>query len=113
MDDYTKEISDLQREVEQMVEAEADAREIAELEMQLTILKALYGRARDLYRRGEGAASLRRGLAVRGYGDWTLDNVYAFVYETAVELPGERHGSFLGEINDTDFGALLEQRNTA
>jgi hypothetical protein len=113
MDDYTKEISDLQHEVDQMVEAEGDAREIAELEMQVTILKALYGRASELYSRGEHDAQLRRGLAIKGYGDWTLDNVYAFVYETAVELPAQGHGSFLGEINDTDFGALLEQRNTA
>ena|SRR5919204_13208 len=113
MDEYTKEIGDLQFQVDEMIEAEGDAREIAELEMQLDILKALYGRARELYARGEQDSALRRGLAIRGYGDWTLDNVYAFVYETAVELPSHGHGSFLGEINDTDFGALLDQRDTA
>ena len=30
-----------------------------------------------------------------------------------VDLPAGGHGSFLGEINDTDFGALLQERNTA
>jgi hypothetical protein len=113
MDDYTKEITDLQQQVDQMVEDEADAREIAELEMQVSILKALYRRAGELFARGEHDVGLRRGLAVRGYGDWTLDNVYAFVYETAVDIPTEGHASFLGEINGTDFAAVLEQRHTA
>jgi hypothetical protein len=113
MDEYSKEIGDLHLQIDQLVDAEADAREIAELEMQLDLLKALYGRARDLYSRGRSDTRLRRGLAVRGYGEWTLDNVYAFVYETAVELPAHGHGSFVGEINDTDFGALLEQRDSA
>jgi hypothetical protein len=113
MDEYAKEIGDLQHQVDALVEAEGDAREIAELEMQLSILRALYGRARDLFARGVEDVRLRRGLAMRGYGDWTLEHVYAFVYETAVELPGSGHGSFLGEINDTDFGAVLEQRDSA
>jgi hypothetical protein len=107
MDEYAKEIGDLQRQIDDMVEAEADAREIAELEMQLDVLRTLYGRARDLYTRGRDDGTLRRGLTMRGYGDWTLDNVYAFVYETAVELPAGGPGQFIGEINDTDFARLL------
>jgi hypothetical protein len=113
MDDYSKEIADLQLQIDDMVEAEGDPRAIAELEMQLDILKAIYGRARDLFVRGRSATGLRGALAIRGYGDWTLDNVYAFVYETAVELPAKGHGSFLGEISDTDFAGLLEHRDTA
>jgi hypothetical protein len=107
VDDYAKEIGDLARQVEGLVEAEGDAREIAELEMQLDILRTLYGRAHELYVRGRDDPELRRGLTTRGYGEWTLDNVYAFVYETAVELPSGGHGQFLGEINDTDFARLL------
>jgi hypothetical protein len=107
MDEYAKEIGDLQRQIDDMVEAETDAREIAELEMQLAVLRTLYGRAQDLYTRGRDDAELRRGLTMRGYGDWTMENVYAFVYETAVELPGGGHGQFIGEINDTDFARLL------
>ena len=56
---------------------------------------------------GEGNPELRRNLAMRGYGDWTLDNVYAFVYETSVDLPNDVRGSFLGEIRDTNFASLL------
>ena len=83
-----------------MVEAEAAAKEIAELAMQLDILRTLYSR-------GRADLALRRGLTMRGYGEWTLDNVYAFVYETAIELPSGGHGKFLGEINETDFAGLL------
>ncbi len=50
MDDYQKEIADLETQVEQMVEAEGEAMTIAELSMQLDILKAIYARALDLYR---------------------------------------------------------------
>ena len=107
MDDYQKEIADLETQVEQLVEAEGDARTIAELSMQLDILKAIYARATDLYQRGVRDDGLRYGLRIQGYGDWTLDNVYAFVYDTSVDMPADGHHSFLGEIRDTDFGRLL------
>ena len=45
---------------------------------------------------------------MRGYGDWTLDNVYAFVFESAVDLPAEEPKSFLNDITGTDFAELLE-----
>ena len=67
------------------------------------ILRTLYGRARDLYTLGREDAGLRRGLTMRGYGEWTLDNVYAFVFETSVDLPGQGHRSFVGEIREADF----------
>ncbi|MDQ6774536.1 MAG: hypothetical protein M3024_16410, partial [Candidatus Dormibacteraeota bacterium] len=95
---------------------DGDAREIADLQMQLDILKVIYAQALHLFQTGreadarmgeEVAASLASNLAFRGYGAWTLDNVYAFVYERAVELPSEGHGSFVGEIQDTNFAALL------
>ena len=93
MDDYQKEIADLERQLEQLVEAEGDASTIAELTMQLDILKAIYARATDLY--------------TQGYGDWNLDNVYAFVYERSVELDAGAHGAFVGGINQADFAMML------
>src|SRR6202521_976542 len=87
MDDYSREIGDLQREVERLVEAEGDPQEIAELEMQVRVLKALYEQATTLYDRGRGDPDLKRQLVIRGYGEWTLDNVYAFVFEAAGALP--------------------------
>ena len=107
MDDYQKEIADLELQVEQMVEAEGDAKTIAELSMQLEILRAIYSRAIDLLARGQSDEALSYGLRIQGYGDWTLDNVYAFVYERAVELEPKAHSAFVGGIKETDFALLL------
>jgi hypothetical protein len=107
VDDYQKEIADLETQVEQLVEEEGDARTIAELSMQLEILRVLYTRATDLYRRGLQDEGLRYGLRIQGYGDWNLDNVYAFVYERSVELDSHPHSAFVGGIRSTDFALML------
>ena len=107
MDDYQKEIADLETQVEQLVEAEGDAKTIAELSMQLDILKAIYSRATDLLQRGKKDEGLRYGLRIQGYGDWNLDNVYAFVYERAVELEPQAHSAFVGGIRNADFALML------
>ncbi len=107
MDDYQKEIADLETQVEQLVEAEGDAKTIAELSMQLEILKAIYARATDLHQRGLRDEGLRYGLRIQGYGDWTIDNVYAFVYERSVEIEPEPHRAFVGGIRSTDFALML------
>jgi len=107
VDDYQKEIADLEVQVEQLVEAEGDARTIAELSMQLEILKAIYARTTDLFQRGKRDEGLRYGLRIQGYGDWTLDNVYAFVYERSVELEPKAHSAFVGGIKAADFALML------
>lgn len=107
MDEYAQEINELQAQVDAMIEAEEDKKVIADLAMQLEILRALYQQATGLLRHGERNGELRTKLALRGYGDWTLDNVYAFVYDTSVDLPTDGYQPFLGEIRDTDFSALL------
>jgi hypothetical protein len=107
VDDYQKEIADLETQVEQLVEAEGDAKTIAELSMQLEILKAMYTRASDLFQRGLQDEGLRYGLRIQGYGDWTLDNVYAFVYERSVELEPTPHSVFVVGIRSADFALML------
>ncbi|OLE73421.1 MAG: hypothetical protein AUG05_00285 [Actinobacteria bacterium 13_1_20CM_2_66_18] len=107
MDDYQKEIADLEVQVEQLVEQEGDARTIAELSMQLEILKAIYARAIDLFQRGQRDEGLRYGLRIQGYGDWNIDNVYAFVYERSVELEPQAHHAFVGGIKAADFALML------
>lgn len=107
MDDYQKEIADLERQVAQLVETEGDAKTIAELTMQLEILKAIYARAIDLLSRGHRDEGLRFGLRIQGYGDWNLDNVYAFVYERSVELEAGPHSAFVGGIKKADFAMML------
>jgi len=107
VDDYQKEIADLETQVEQLVEEEGDARTIAELSMQLEILKTLYARATDLFQRGLQDEGLRYGLRIQGYGDWNIDNVYAFVYERSVELEPQPHHAFVGGIRTADFALML------
>lgn len=107
MDDYQKEIADLETQVEQLVESEGDAKTIAELSMQLDILKAIYGRASELLASGREDEGLRYGLRIQGYGDWNLDNVYAFVYERSVELESKAHTAFVGGIRSADFALML------
>jgi len=107
VDDYQKEIADLEAQVEQLVEQEGDAKTIAELSMQLEILKAIYARATDLLQRGQKDEDLRYGLRIQGYGDWNIDNVYAFVYERSVELEPKAHRAFVGGIKSADFALML------
>ena len=108
MDDYSKEIADLQAQLEQLEEeAEPDREQISDLRMQLEIVTLLYGRARELFAAGDADPELRTGLTMHGYGKWDFDNVYAFVYETAVDLPADGHHSFVGELKDVDFVGML------
>jgi hypothetical protein len=107
VDDYAREIRDLQTEVDQLAEAEAEPATIAELENQIDVLSALYRRARELFSRGESEPDLKRALALRGYGGWTLDNVYAFVYEAAVDEPAANPREFLEAVRHADFANLL------
>jgi hypothetical protein len=107
VNDYQKEIADLEAQIDSLVEAEGDPKTIAELSMQAEILKAIYARAIDLLERGKKDQGLRFGLRIQGYGDWTLDNVYAFVYERAVELEPQAHRAFVGGIRETDFALML------
>ena len=107
MNDYQKEIADLEAQIDSMVQAEGEPKTIAELSMQAEILKAIYARAVDLLERGKKDQALRFGLRIQGYGDWTIDNVYAFVYERAVELEPQAHRAFVGGIRETDFALML------
>jgi hypothetical protein len=107
VDDYQKEIADLEAQAQRLVEAAGDARTIAEMTMQVEILKAIYSQAIDLLKRGVADEALRYGLRIQGYGDWNLDNVYAFVYERSVELEPNAHGAFVGGIKTTDFALML------
>ncbi len=75
--------------------------------MQLEILKAIYVRAADLYQRGKKDEGLRYGLRIQGYGDWNVDNVYAFVFERSVELEPDAHRAFVGGIKAADFALML------
>lgn len=107
MDEYQREIADLRSQLDAMVEAEEDPKVIADLELQTQLLEAIYEEAKALLARGEGDAALQTRLRVRGYGSWDLDNVYAFVYDSATEMPLDGGRPFASEIRGTDFAAEL------
>lgn len=85
MDEYTVEMNDLRRRIAKLKFERASQTIIEELEAQLRILKAIYDSAASLYAAGERDPRLQAGLDQQ-LGSWTFDNVYAFVYEQAVEL---------------------------
>ena len=107
MDEYSKEISDLQAQIDALTEADGEKAEISDLSMQAEILRLLYVRAHDLFAAGEADTELRAALTMRGYGPWNFDNVYAFVYEQSVEMPEIEHHAFVGGIRDADFAGML------
>ena len=86
--------------------AAPDPEIIAELEAELRILRALYSTSLDVFEEGQADAEVRGGFRRMGYGQWSLANVYSFVYERSMEIePGlsvslllERHpGQFDGK----------------
>ena len=89
MDEYTIEINDLRRRIGRLKFEHASLTIIEELEAQLRILKAIYDSAAGLYAAGERDHRLVSGFADQALGDWTFDNVYAYVYEQAVALEPE------------------------
>ena len=107
MDEYQREIGEIEEQIEAMEAAEENPKDIAEFQMQLSVLRSIYEQAVRLLARGAADESLRDSLALRGYGEWNLDNVYAFVYETAVDLPADGHHSFVTEVRQADFADLL------
>src|SRR5260370_12010026 len=94
-------------QVDHLVEAEGDPTTIAELSMQVEILKAIYTRATDLLERGNKDQGLRYGLRIQGYGDWTLDNVYAFAYDRPANLEPPTHRPSPAPITNSAYPLTL------
>jgi len=91
MDEYMLEITELRRRIAKLKFEHASAVIIDELEAQLRILKAIYDSAVQLHAAGEADPSLQAAFRQRDLGDWTLENVYFFVYEQAVALAPDGH----------------------
>ena len=108
MDEYQLEIQHLRRQLARLHETEAEPALIEEYEAEVRNLTALYGATRATYDAGERDRRLADALDLLGFGDWTLDNVYSFVYDVSMDLPLD--GTDLAAVIDTtDFaGSLLE-----
>jgi hypothetical protein len=106
VDEYELEITELRRSLARLRVEQAAQPLIDEYEVELRILVALYEAATRTMDIGAGDGRMAGALAGLGFGEWELDNVYAFVYEAAMEADTE--GRDLGAaIGETDFPALL------
>jgi hypothetical protein len=106
VDEYAAEIGSLQRTVARLRAEEAEERIVEEYEVELRNLRALYEAAQRTMKEGEEDPRLARALAELGFGGWSLDSVYSFVYEAAMDADtgGRELSVVVGEI---DFAASL------
>lgn len=107
MDEYQLEIRSLRRTLERLRAEESEAALIDEYEAELRNLRALYDAARDTFSAGGRDQRLRGALAELGFGGWTLENVYSFVYEASMELEAEEGRDLASQVNETDYAASL------
>jgi hypothetical protein len=106
VDEYQIEIRALRRTLARLKAEKAREELIEEYEAELRILVAPYRAATETFERGQTTPELRRALAEIGFGDWTLTNVYSFVYEAAMDA--EPDGRDLANvITHTDYPASL------
>jgi len=106
VDEYQIEIRQLRRALARLRAEKAREQLIEEYEAELRNLAALYEAATDTFASGESEPQLQEALAGLGFGEWTLENVYTFVYEAAMEA--EIDGRDLANIiHSTDYAASL------
>ena len=100
------EIHGIRRRLAQLRAEQAAPTLIEEYEVQLHNLVALYEAATTTLEQGRADRRLPKTLLELGFGEWTLENVYSFVYEAAME--SEDDGRALANIiNSTDWAASL------
>jgi len=106
VDEYQLEIRSLRTMLQRLRAAEGDPAVIEEYEAELRNLNALYAAAQHTLAAGHSDERLPLALAQLGFGEWTLDNVYSFVYEAATEADLDGH-DLADEVDATDYAASL------
>ena len=107
MDEYQLEIQSIRTTLARLRADEAEPELIEEYEAELRILTALYQAATEVVHAGETDPRLRSLLGELGFGEWTLQNVYSFVYDAAMDMDLAGH-DLAARVSQTDFtGALL------
>jgi hypothetical protein len=107
VDEYQLEIQSLRRTLARLREAEADSALIEEYETEYRNLTSLYKAATETYDADVTEPRLPNALASLGFGDWTLTNVYSFVYDASMELPVDDGRELARRIDETDYAASL------
>ena len=106
MDEYQLEINDVRRTLARLKADKADEALIEEYEAELRNLRALYQAATETLEAGRSDPRLRAALAELGFGEWTLQNVYSFVYEAAMAAEDDTR-DLANVITHTDYAASL------
>jgi hypothetical protein len=107
VDEYQLEIESIRSTLNRLRADEADPELIEEYEAELRILMALYAAATATLEAGRRDERLPKLLAELDFGDWTMENVYAFVYDAALDMDESGH-DLAARVGQTDFvDALL------
>ena len=112
MDEYQLEIQGVRQTLARLREQDAAAPVIEEWAAELRNLRSLYRAAEETFTAGVTDPRLVTALDQLGFGDWSVANVYSFVYDLSMELDtSERDLATL--IDETDYAAsLLETLDT-
>ncbi len=104
--EYRLEISELQRKLVELQENEAAPALIEEYATEVKVLTALLESAQQLQEQVAASPELAERLLSGGFQADSFSDLYAFVYEQALEI--ELAGAeFAQAIRKTDFAALL------
>ncbi len=106
MDEYQLEIQSIRSTLARLRADEADPELIEEYEAELRILMALYQAATELLEAGWKDERLRVILTDLDFGDWTMENVYSFVYDAALDMDESGH-DLAARVGQTDFVRAL------
>ena len=107
VDEYQLEIQSLRRTLAHLREEDADSALIEEYETEYRNLSSLYRAASETFAAKEQDPRLAGLLASLGFGEWTLPNVYSFVYDASMELPVDDGRELARRIDETDYAASL------
>ena len=107
VDEYQLEIQSLRRTLAHLREEDADPALIEEYETEYRNLSSLYRAASETFAAEEQDPRLAGILASLGFGEWTLSNVYSFVYDASMELPVDDGRELARRIDETDYAASL------
>ena len=109
MDEYQLEIQSLNAQLEHLRETEADLALIDEYEAEVRNLSALYRAASETFNAGRQDRRLATALTALGFTEWSMGNVYSFVYDLSMDLPLDGGRDLAAMIDETDYaGSLLE-----
>lgn len=106
--EYLQEIAELQRKLVELQENEAAPSLIEEYSVEVRILSALLEAARQLSQELRSDPELSSRLALRGFQPTQFREVYAFVYESALEIDAAG-AEFAREVERTAFSQRLDE----